>query len=58
MRIQEVRDALDALSAQLLDNIRQVNARKGLHFQVALDSRVGREELRDWEREFKRSSGE
>lgn len=57
-RIQEVRDALDALSAQLLDNIRQVNARKGLHFQVALDSLVGREELRDWEREFKRSSGE
>lgn len=55
-RIREVIDALDAVSAQLLDNIRQVNARKGLHFQVALDSLVDRKELRDWEREFKRTS--
>lgn len=55
-RVHEVREALSAVSSQLLDNIRQVNARKGLHFQVSLDSLVGREELRDWEREFKRSS--
>jgi hypothetical protein len=55
-RVQEVQDALEAVSRQLLDNIRQVNARKGLHFQVSLDSLVGREELRDWEREFKRNS--
>lgn len=55
-RIREVIDALDAVSAQLLDNIKQVNNRKGLHFQVALDSLVERKELRDWEREFTRSS--
>ncbi len=57
-RIQEVVDALDAVAAQALDNVKQVNARKALHFQVSLDSLVGRDELRDWEREFKRSSGE
>ncbi|MGW9112328.1 hypothetical protein [Microbacterium sp. NPDC055683] len=57
-RIAEVRDALAAVSTQIVDNIKQVNARRGLLFQVSLDSLVGRAELRDWEREFKRSSGE
>ncbi|MGW8482721.1 hypothetical protein ACWGJP_06255 [Microbacterium sp. NPDC055903] len=57
-RIGEVREALTALSGQILDNIKQVNARKALLFQVSLDSLIGRSELRDWEREFKRSSGE
>src|SRR5690606_36650420 len=32
-RIQETRDALRAVTAQVLDNIKQVNARKALHFQ-------------------------
>ncbi len=57
-RIREVQDALSAVSQQALDNVKQVNARKALHFQVSLDSLVGRDELRDWEREFKRNSGE
>jgi hypothetical protein len=57
-RIREVQDALAAVSQQALDNVKQVNARKALHFQVSLDSLVGRDELRDWEREFKRNSGE
>ena len=57
-RISEVQDALAAVSQQALDNVRQVNASKALHFQVSLDSLVGRDELRDWEREFKRTSGE
>lgn len=57
-RVREVQDALAAVSQQALDNVRQVNASKALRFQVALDSLVGRDELRDWEREFKRTSGE
>lgn len=57
-RIGEVREALAAVSTQIVDNIKQVNARKGLLFQVSLDSLIGRSELRDWERQFKRNSGE
>jgi hypothetical protein len=57
-RIGEVREALGAVTTQIVDNIKQVNARKGLLFQVSLDSLIGRSELRDWERQFKKSSGE
>ncbi|WEK61578.1 MAG: hypothetical protein P0Y60_02090 [Candidatus Microbacterium colombiense] len=57
-RIGEVREALTAVSTQIVDNIKQVNARKGLMFQVSLDSLIGRSELRDWERQFKSNSGE
>lgn len=57
-RIAEVREALAAVTTQIVDNIKQVNARKGLLFQVSLDSLIGRSELRDWERQFKQSSGE
>lgn len=57
-RIGEVRDALTAVTTQIVDNIKQVNARRGLLFQVSLDSLIGRSELRDWERQFKQSSGE
>jgi len=57
-RVGEVRDALAAVTTQIVDNIKQVNARKGLLFQVSLDSLIGRSELRDWERQFKQSSGE
>ena len=51
-RIMEVREALTAFNTQIIDNIKQVNARKGLLFQVSLDSLIGRSELRDWERRF------
>jgi hypothetical protein len=48
-----------AISDELLTNIKQVNARRGLHFQVSLDSLIGaRAELQDWEREFRRTSGD
>ncbi|WP_312169808.1 hypothetical protein [Microbacterium sp.] len=57
-RIAEVREALAAVTTQIVDNIKQVNARKGLLFQVSLDSLIGRSELRDWERQFRQSSGE
>ncbi len=57
-RIGEVREALTGLTTQIVDNIQQVNARKGLLFQVSLDSLIGRSELRDWERQFRQSSGE
>lgn len=57
-RIGEVREALSAVTTQIVDNIKQVNARRGLLFQVSLDSLIGRSELRDWERQFKSSSGE
>ena len=57
-RVDEVREALSAVTTQIVDNIKQVNARKGLLFQVSLDSLIGRSELRDWERQFKKSSGE
>lgn len=57
-RIAEVRDALAAVTTQIVDNIKQVNARRGMLFQVSLDSLIGRSELRDWERQFKQSSGE
>lgn len=57
-RVGEVREALAGLSIQIVDNIKQVNARKGLLFQVSLDSLIGRSELRDWERQFNQRSGE
>ena len=57
-RVAEVREALAAVTTQIVDNIKQVNARTGLLFQVSLDSLIGRSELRDWERQFKKNSGE
>lgn len=57
-RIVEVGDALEGVSEQLIDNIKQVNARRGLHFQVSLDALSGRRrELRDWDREFLEADG-
>ena len=54
-RVSEVRDAVVAVSEQLVENIKQVNAQRALHFQVSLDSLIGqRKELRDWEKEFNR----
>ncbi|WP_353815092.1 hypothetical protein [Agromyces sp. SYSU T00266] len=58
-RVREVRDAVVAVSGELVENIKQVNARRGLHFQVSLDGLIGgREELQEWERAFERASGE
>lgn len=57
-RIAEVREALSSVTTQIVDNIKQVNARKGLLFQVSLDSLIGRSELRDWERQFNQRSGD
>ncbi|MFT4220634.1 MAG: hypothetical protein QM611_08970 [Microbacterium sp.] len=56
-RIAEVSSAVTAVSDELVQNIKQVNARRGLHFQVSLDGLIGgRKELREWEREFDRAS--
>lgn len=58
-RIDEVRTAVSAFSAELVENIKQVNARRGLHFQVSLDGLIGRrKELREWDREFERAAGD
>jgi len=58
-RIGEVRTAVSAFSAELVENIKQVNARRGLHFQVSLDGLIGRrKELQEWDREFERADGE
>ncbi|WP_449407188.1 hypothetical protein [Microbacterium maritypicum] len=56
-RVAEVREALAAVTTQIVDNIKQVNGRRGLLFQVSLDSLIGRSELRDWERQFGETSG-
>jgi hypothetical protein len=58
-RVSEVRDAVVGVSEQLIENIRQVNAQRALHFQVSLDTLIGgRKELRDWDREFRRATGD
>ncbi|QIG39215.1 hypothetical protein G5T42_06720 [Microbacterium sp. 4R-513] len=56
-RVREVQGALDGVSTELLENIKQVNARRGLHFQVSLDGLIGRrKELQDWDRAFDQAS--
>ncbi|WP_353826899.1 hypothetical protein [Agromyces sp. SYSU T0242] len=56
-RVQEVREAVVAVSNDLVQNIRQVNARRGLHFQVSLDGLIGRrKELQEWDRAFRHAS--
>ncbi|GAA2031782.1 hypothetical protein GCM10009819_14640 [Agromyces tropicus] len=58
-RVREVRDAVVAVSDDLVRNIKQVNARRGLHFQVSLDGLIGgRKELQEWDRAFQRASGD
>jgi hypothetical protein len=58
-RVREVRSAVAAVSEELVTNIRQVNARRGLHFQVSLDGLIGRRsELQEWERAFERAADE
>lgn len=58
-RVQEVRTAVSSFSAELVENIKQVNARRGLHFQVSLDGLMGRrKELQEWDRAFERADGD
>ncbi|MHC2998445.1 hypothetical protein [Microbacterium sp. HJ5] len=58
-RVDEVRTAVSAFSVELVENIKQVNARRGLHFQVSLDGLIGRrKELRAWDREFEQAAGD
>ncbi|WP_162564199.1 MULTISPECIES: hypothetical protein [Microbacterium] len=58
-RVREVRTALSSFSSELVENIKQVNARRGLHFQVSLDGLIGRrKELQEWDRAFERADGE
>ncbi|MGX5771032.1 hypothetical protein ACWKWN_09785 [Microbacterium trichothecenolyticum] len=58
-RVREVRTALTSFSTELLENIKQVNARRGLHFQVSLDGLIGRrKELQEWDRAFERADGD
>lgn len=57
-RIQDVQHALEAVDAQLIDNIRQVNAHRGLVFKVAIDGLIGpRKAMDDWQRDFDRAAG-
>ncbi|WP_395244905.1 hypothetical protein ACGGZK_03610 [Agromyces sp. MMS24-K17] len=56
-RVREVEDAVTEVSAELVRNIKQVNARRGLQFQVSLDGLIGRrKELQEWERAFERAA--
>ncbi|MBW9095055.1 hypothetical protein JNB62_15305 [Microbacterium jejuense] len=58
-RVQEVRSAVSSFSSELVENIKQVNARRGLHFQVSLDGLMGRrKELQEWDRAFERADGD
>ncbi|QKJ20764.1 hypothetical protein [Microbacterium hominis] len=56
-RAREVRSALAEVATELVENIKQVNARRGLHFQVSLDGLIGRrKELQEWDRAFDRAA--
>ena len=58
-RVREVRTALTSFSTELVENIKQVNARRGLHFQVSLDGLIGRrKELQEWDRAFESADGQ
>mgnify|MGYP006373874069 CR=1 FL=1 len=56
-RVIDVLAALDAVDTQLLNNIRQINAHRGMVFEVALDGLMGpRKLVDDWQRDFDRAS--
>lgn len=56
--VRDVQGALEAVDAQLVGNIRQVNAQRALVFEVALDRLIGpRKAIDDWQRDFDRASG-
>ncbi|GAA1470518.1 hypothetical protein HD594_000040 [Microbacterium thalassium] len=57
-RIRNMQAAIDAVDAQVLDNVRQVNAHKGIVFTVAIDGLIGpRKAMDDWQRDFDRAAG-
>ncbi|WP_438352197.1 hypothetical protein [Microbacterium sp. CJ88] len=57
-RAREVEAALGAVSEEVVANIKQVNARRALHFQVSLDGLMGkRRELQEWDRAFDSAEG-
>lgn len=56
-RIRDVQRAIEAVDAQILDNIRQVNARRGLVFQVAIDGLIPSKAMENWQRDFDEASG-
>ena len=56
--IRKVQEAVAAVDDQIVGNIRQVNAKRGLVFQVRLDNlRGARGAMDDWQRDFNRASG-
>lgn len=58
-RIGDVQAALDAVNTQLVDNIRQVNASRGLVFELSLDDLAGtRKAMDDWQRDFDAAAGD
>lgn len=58
-RAREVQSALGAVDAQVIANIRQVNAHRGLVFEVALDGLMGpRKAHDDWQRDFDQAAGD
>lgn len=57
-RIRDVQRALEAVDAQILRNIKQINARRGLVFQVKLDGLMGpRKEREEWQLAFDEALG-
>ena len=57
-RIRDVKRALEAVDAQILRNIKQINSRRGLLFQVKLDGLMGpRKEREDWQRAIDEALG-
>ncbi|WP_292679887.1 TM2 domain-containing protein [Microbacterium sp. SCN 69-37] len=57
-RIHAVEDAMAAVDGQLLRNIRDVNAHRGLVFEVALDGLMGpKGEMDSWQRDFDKAAG-
>ena len=57
-RIRDVQAAIEAVDDQVLENIKQVNARRGLVFQLPLDGLLGpRKALADWQSDFESASG-
>lgn len=57
-RVRDVVHAVEAVDAQMLDNIRQVNAHHGLVFQVSIDGLIGPSKaMDDWDRAYNEASG-
>lgn len=57
-RIRDVQRAVDEVDAQVIENIKQLNARRGLVFQVAIDGLLPDKAMENWQRDFDQASGE